>query len=105
MARRLPAHLKGELRAILLGMADDPGARPRLERALVERFEPVTDASYDEIRRMLAKLGHKVMRLRRIAIGPLKLDRLPKGKSRKLSLKELQSLRHSIEGRKREQKA
>jgi 23S rRNA pseudouridine2605 synthase len=55
-----------------------------------------------EIRRMLAKLGHKVMRLRRTAIGPLKLDRLPKGKSRKLNLKELESLRHSIVGRKKE---
>ena len=55
-----------------------------------------------EIRRMLAKLGHKVMRLRRTAIGPVKLDRLPKGKSRKLSLRELEALRHSIVGRKRE---
>jgi 23S rRNA pseudouridine2605 synthase len=56
-----------------------------------------------EIRRMLAKLGHKVMRLRRTAIGPVKLDRLPKGKSRKLSLKELKALRHSIAGRQKQQ--
>jgi 23S rRNA pseudouridine2605 synthase len=33
-----------------------------------------------EIRRMLAKFGHKVMRLKRVAIGPILLDRLPKGK-------------------------
>jgi 23S rRNA pseudouridine2605 synthase len=46
-----------------------------------------------EVRRMLAKLGHKVLRLRRTAIGPVKLDRLPKGKSRKLSLPELKALR------------
>jgi 23S rRNA pseudouridine2605 synthase len=46
-----------------------------------------------EIRRMLAKLGHKVMRLRRVSIGPVQLDRLPKGKARKLSLQELQGLR------------
>jgi len=57
-----------------------------------------------EIRRMLAKLGHKVMRLRRIAIGSIKLDRLPKGKSRKLNPKELQMLRHSIAGRQKEKK-
>lgn len=45
-----------------------------------------------EIRRMLAKLNHKVLRLRRTAIGPIWLDRLPKGKSRRLSLPEIQSL-------------
>lgn len=50
-----------------------------------------------EIRRMLAKLGHKVLRLRRIAIGPVQLDRLPKSKSRKISLAELDSLRKAIE--------
>jgi 23S rRNA pseudouridine2605 synthase len=57
-----------------------------------------------EIRRMLANLGHKVLRLRRIAIGPVKLDRLPKGKSRKLNQKDLEALRHSIAGRQREKK-
>jgi 23S rRNA pseudouridine2605 synthase len=49
-----------------------------------------------EIRRMLAKLGHKVMRLRRVAIGSIELDQLPKGKSRKLSLNELSVLRKLI---------
>ncbi len=46
-----------------------------------------------EIRRMLARLEHKVMRLKRIAIGPIKLDRLPKGKSRKLKAEEVERLR------------
>ena len=49
-----------------------------------------------EIRRMLARLGHKVMRLRRVAIGPVKLDKLPKGKSRKLSLEEIAALKKAI---------
>lgn len=49
-----------------------------------------------EIRRMLAKLGHKVMRLKRIAIGPVELDKLPKGKSRKLSVSELESLKKLV---------
>lgn len=52
-----------------------------------------------EIRRMLAKLGHKVMRLRRIAIGPVKLDRLPPRKSRKLSKTEFDALARSIRKR------
>jgi 23S rRNA pseudouridine2605 synthase len=49
-----------------------------------------------EIRRMLAKLNHKVMRLKRVAIGPVRLDRLPKGKSRKLSFPEIELLRKII---------
>jgi 23S rRNA pseudouridine2605 synthase len=49
-----------------------------------------------EVRRMLAKLHHKVMRLKRVAIGPVRLDRLPKGKSRKLALAEIEALRKSV---------
>jgi 23S rRNA pseudouridine2605 synthase len=45
-----------------------------------------------EIRRMLAKLGHKVLRLRRIAIGPVQLDTLKRGKARRLTLAELADL-------------
>jgi 23S rRNA pseudouridine2605 synthase len=50
-----------------------------------------------EIRRMLARLGHKVLTLRRTAIGPVQLDRLPRGKARRLSGQELRELRHSVE--------
>jgi 23S rRNA pseudouridine2605 synthase len=46
-----------------------------------------------EIRRMLARLGHKVLTLKREAIGPVRLDRLPKGKARRLSGAELQALK------------
>src|SRR5262249_35149070 len=56
-----------------------------------------------EIRRMLAKLEHKVMRLKRIAIGPLKLDRLRKGKSRPLKLDEVELLRQAIARRRQQQ--
>jgi 23S rRNA pseudouridine2605 synthase len=48
-----------------------------------------------EIRRMLARLNHKVLRLRRVAIGPVQLDKLAKGKARKLSLDEVNALRRS----------
>jgi 23S rRNA pseudouridine2605 synthase len=51
-----------------------------------------------EIRRMLAKLGHKVMRLRRTAIGPVEIGSLSKGKSRRLSGPELESLRYAARG-------
>jgi 23S rRNA pseudouridine2605 synthase len=50
-----------------------------------------------EIRRMLARLNHKVMRLRRTAIGPVQLGRLAPGKSRPLRMVELNLLRHAGE--------
>ncbi|MSQ97436.1 MAG: rRNA pseudouridine synthase [Gemmataceae bacterium] len=46
-----------------------------------------------EIRRMLAKLLHKVLRLRRIAIGSIELDNLAPKKSRQLTAQELKSLK------------
>jgi 23S rRNA pseudouridine2605 synthase len=49
-----------------------------------------------EIRRMLARLGHKVMRLRRMAIGPVKLDLRP-GKSRPLKHDEQVGIRQATE--------
>ena len=53
----------------------------------------LTEGKNREIRRMLAKLGHKVMKLRRVAIGSVKLDKLPKGKARRVSEGELADLR------------
>lgn len=50
-----------------------------------------------EIRRMMAKLGHKVMDLRREAIGPIRIDRLKRGKCRKLSQIELDGLKRMVE--------
>jgi len=50
-----------------------------------------------EVRRMLARLGHKVLRLRRTAIGPVRLDRLPSGKSRPVHRDELERLRRLAE--------
>jgi phosphonate transport system substrate-binding protein len=53
-SRRLPRQLRTDLRAFLLNLANDPVARPHLDRALVQGFEAVNDASYDDIRAMLA---------------------------------------------------
>jgi 23S rRNA pseudouridine2605 synthase len=57
-----------------------------------------------EIRRMLAKLNHKVLRLRRVAIGPIVIGRLASGKSRPLRPAELDKLRQICE-RKPQQEA
>jgi len=48
-----------------------------------------------EIRRILAALGHKVQRLRRIAIGPLRLGDLPLGQARALEHHELKRLKEA----------
>ena len=48
-----------------------------------------------EIRRVLAKVGHKVLLLVRIAVGPVKLGDLGPGQFRQLTAKEVASLRHA----------
>ncbi len=54
-----------------------------------------------EIRRLLARIGHKVLRLKRIALGPLRLGELEPGAHRPLSHEELRELRQATtpEGR------
>ena len=46
-----------------------------------------------EIRRILAKVGHKVLRLKRIAIGSLRLGDMAPGEYRRLTNDELRQLR------------
>ena len=48
------AILRGGRFAFLLNLADDPVARPHLDRAFVQGFEEINDASYNDIRTMLA---------------------------------------------------
>lgn len=46
-----------------------------------------------EIRRLLARVGHKVQRLTRIAVGPVRLGELPRGAVRQLTREEVQKLK------------
>lgn len=48
-----------------------------------------------EIRRILARIGHKVERLKRVALGPLRLADLPLGASRALTPEELRRLQQA----------
>jgi len=55
-ASRLPARLKDEVREVLVELARDPAARPVLDYGLIDRFTPIGDAAYDDIRAMLATI-------------------------------------------------
>lgn len=46
-----------------------------------------------EIRRVLARVGHKVLRLKRVALGPLRLAELPPGCVRALERDEIRQLK------------
>jgi 23S rRNA pseudouridine2605 synthase len=52
-----------------------------------------------EIRRMLASVGHRVLRLKRVALGPLRLGDLPAGSFRRLEASEIKALRFATERR------
>ncbi|MCA9145486.1 MAG: rRNA pseudouridine synthase [Planctomycetaceae bacterium] len=49
-----------------------------------------------EIRRLLARIGHKVVSLTRIALGPLRLAELPSGAHRTLTRDEVKALRNAV---------
>ena len=49
-----------------------------------------------EIRRMLARVGHKVLHLMRISIGPVRLGKLAPGETRRLTSAEVKALYASV---------
>ncbi len=49
-----------------------------------------------EVRRLLAKVGHKVQQLKRIAVGPVRLGELPTGAVRLLSKQEVSALHMAV---------
>lgn len=68
----------------------------RVKKSLKDRtwLEIILDEGRNrEIRRILAKIGHKVYQLRRVAIGPLALGDLPLGTHRQLSPAEVKRLK------------
>jgi 23S rRNA pseudouridine2605 synthase len=52
-----------------------------------------------EVKRYCESLGHPVIRLRRVAFGPITLGTLPRGTSRPLTGKELVALRAAVQDR------
>lgn len=57
----------------------------------------MTEGQNREIRRLLARTGHKVMKLERIGFGPVRLGRVPLGQYRELRRDELGKLFEILE--------
>jgi 23S rRNA pseudouridine2605 synthase len=57
-----------------------------------------------EIRRVLARVGHKVLHLTRIAVGPVRLGNLAPGAHRKLTHGEVEELRQAVHRRPAEER-
>jgi pseudouridine synthase len=56
----------------------------------------VWEGRYHLIKRLLDKVGHPVLKLKRLAFGPLRLGRLPRGATRPLTKEELGALRAQV---------
>jgi phosphonate transport system substrate-binding protein len=55
ISRRVPESLRGDIRAVLLGLHKEPFGRVILARARIDRFVAAEDADYDSIRTMAKK--------------------------------------------------
>ena len=58
----------------------------------------VHQGRYHEIRRLCDAIGHPVLRLQRVRVGPLVLGKLPKGSWRRLTPVELTGIRRAVKG-------
>ncbi len=78
------------------GFAKVERIKIRKRRKNYTELEMVLDEGRNrEIRRLLARIGHKVLRLRRVAIGPFKLGEIPVGAHRRLTRDEIEMLRET----------
>ena len=82
---------EGKVRAKRVRVVGRKGEATVLEMVLAE-------GKNREVRRMLAKLGHKVMTLTRVAVGPITLKGLAPGEYRPLSSHEVELLHKGATG-------
>jgi 23S rRNA pseudouridine2605 synthase len=75
-----------------LAQVDALRVKRRLARS-TEMEMVLSEGRNREIRRVLARIGHKVLKLKRIALGPLRLGKLQPGDYRELSSSEVRQLR------------
>ena len=78
------------------GVAKVSGVRVKKQHKQSTLLEIVLDEGRNrQIRRILARVGHKVLRLTRIGIGPLRLGHLAPGEYRRLGRREVDALRRA----------
>lgn len=79
------------------GFAHAKHVRIKSRRKRSTLLEMVLDEGRNrEVRRLFARVGHKVQRLKRVAVGPVRLGDLPTGAVRPLSRKEIQLLERAV---------
>lgn len=79
------------------GKAHFVNAKIKSRRKKSTVLEVVLDEGRNrEIRRVLARVDHKVQRLTRVAVGPVRLGEMPPGAYRPLTAKEIKGLRESV---------
>jgi 23S rRNA pseudouridine2605 synthase len=82
-------------------LLDDGRTAPASARRIApDRLEIVLhEGRKRQVRRMCEAVGHRVVRLERVAFGPLRLGDLPLGGHRRLSAAEVEQLRGGAAGR------
>jgi 23S rRNA pseudouridine2605 synthase len=77
-------------------LEDGPTAPAEVRRLTPDRLEIVLhEGRKRQVRRMCEAVGHRVVRLERIAFGPLRLGDLPLGRHRRLGAAEVEQLRRA----------
>ncbi|QDT00196.1 pseudouridine synthase [Adhaeretor mobilis] len=85
------------------GFAKVVNVKIKSRRKMSTLLEMVLDEGRNrEIRRLFARVGHKVQKLTRIAVGPVRLGDLPRGAHRILTPQELKKLRDAVDAPKDE---
>ena len=79
-----------------LAQVDALRVKRRLARS-TEMEMVLSEGRNREIRRVLARIGHKVLKLKRIALGPLRLGKLQPGDYRELTSSEVRRLRQTAD--------
>jgi len=73
---------------------DGPTAPAKVRKLAPDRFELIIrEGRKRQVRRMTEAIGHRVKALERVAIGPLRLERLADGGHRRLRHDEVEALR------------
>ena len=96
-----PPVREGALRALRDGVDLDDGrtAPARVRRVSADTIEiTIHEGRKRQVKRMCEAVGHPVRRLERVAFGPLSLGDLPRGRWRRLSAGEIDSLVDATSG-------